>query len=72
MPFKALLDGQEMISFLITDAQWAACREASQKDQNRLIIPGSGLPCFGRVSSPSGAVPLRASKWHRARGGDHT
>lgn len=51
MPFKAMLDGREVVSFLMTDEEWSGCLAASKEDQSRLVMPVTGVPCFGRPSS---------------------
>lgn len=51
MPFKAMLDGREVVSFLMTDEEWSGCLAASKEDQSSLVMPVTGVPCFGRPSS---------------------
>ncbi|WJZ68633.1 competence protein CoiA family protein [Kocuria rosea] len=51
MPFKAMLDGEQIISFLLTEEDWALCRATSKKDPDKLVLPDTRVPCFGRTSS---------------------
>lgn len=51
MPFKAMLNGEQVISFLLTEEEWTECRAASKKDPDKLVLPDTCVPCFGRTSS---------------------
>lgn len=51
MPFKGVLDGQEVISFLLSEEQWERCRAVTGADSDRLLMSATGLPCYGRTST---------------------
>lgn len=51
MPFSALLDGQPVISLLMSDEQWSQAKAVGKQDEERLLVGYSRLPGFARTSS---------------------